>query len=534
MLCAAAPVWAVLLLGRALQGVGAAGMTNVSMIILADQVSLKEQAVNTSVFQLLNGIGYSVGPVIGGYLTTVSWRYTFVLCSGMSAVSAVSIIFLRNDLKAGEVALFDHGSWLPRLDNLLAGLATVDFGGALFFIAGIGLIILGTSWGGSTYPWSSAGVIAPLVIGSVLTVMFVIYEKMLEPGKLLARRFPRVRAMVPADILMEKDVALICAIAAATGAAMYSCFYFIAVFFTLVEGKDAGDAGLQLLYYVPGIGVGVLTAIFMVNNTPAQTFWPLLMGSVVETAGIAALAYATKQAHRTLVNVMMAIAGFGTGIRFMPSSIHLAGQYRNRLAPTYSMLRFAMPFGGTLALTVMGAVFQNKMAAYFGDPAVSQQLGVNGGNVDYHNTASLDAVGNASPEVQAAIRSTGADAVMWAFISILPFIGLALVGNFFLGNVWVSKHENLVDSERSERPESAETATGLVEGQRTVVQRDGLPDVLPGIYLQALFTGTVRSKRHPGPAELDPFVPKGARRGYEMRTTERKGGDGSGTSSDGA
>jgi predicted MFS family arabinose efflux permease len=59
VLCAAAPDWAVLLLGRALQGIGTAGISNVVMIILADLVSLREQAVNTSIFQLLNGIGYS-------------------------------------------------------------------------------------------------------------------------------------------------------------------------------------------------------------------------------------------------------------------------------------------------------------------------------------------------------------------------------------------------------------------------------------------------------------------------------------------
>jgi MFS family permease len=62
VLCAAAPDWPVLLLGRALQGMGTAGIQNVAMIILADSVSLKEQAVNTSIFQLMNGVGYSMYP----------------------------------------------------------------------------------------------------------------------------------------------------------------------------------------------------------------------------------------------------------------------------------------------------------------------------------------------------------------------------------------------------------------------------------------------------------------------------------------
>lgn len=63
VLCAVAPDWSVLLLGRALQGVGTAGVSNVVMIVLADLVSLREQAVNTSIFTLMNGVGYSTSEI---------------------------------------------------------------------------------------------------------------------------------------------------------------------------------------------------------------------------------------------------------------------------------------------------------------------------------------------------------------------------------------------------------------------------------------------------------------------------------------
>lgn len=39
-----------------------------------------------------------------------------------------------------------------------------------------------------------------------------------------------------------------------TPKAMFSVFYFISIYFTLVEGYEAGRSGLQLLYYIPGIG----------------------------------------------------------------------------------------------------------------------------------------------------------------------------------------------------------------------------------------------------------------------------------------
>lgn len=65
-LCAAAQTWGMLLLGRALQGTSSAGIMNIVMIILADKVSLKENAKNNSIFAFISGLGYAIGPEIGG------------------------------------------------------------------------------------------------------------------------------------------------------------------------------------------------------------------------------------------------------------------------------------------------------------------------------------------------------------------------------------------------------------------------------------------------------------------------------------
>jgi MFS family permease len=69
---ARAQAWAMLLLSRALQGLGFAGLGIVTKIILSDKVSLKENSKNNTIFGLLNGLSVGVGPVIGGYLTKVN------------------------------------------------------------------------------------------------------------------------------------------------------------------------------------------------------------------------------------------------------------------------------------------------------------------------------------------------------------------------------------------------------------------------------------------------------------------------------
>lgn len=71
VLGAAAQVWPMLLLGRAFQGLGFAGLGIVTKLILSDKVSLRENSVNNTIFALLNGLSVGVGPVIGGYLTKV-------------------------------------------------------------------------------------------------------------------------------------------------------------------------------------------------------------------------------------------------------------------------------------------------------------------------------------------------------------------------------------------------------------------------------------------------------------------------------
>lgn len=61
----------MLLVGRALQGLGFAGLQTVTRVILSDKVSLKDNAANVTLFTFLNGLGFGFGPVIGGYLTKV-------------------------------------------------------------------------------------------------------------------------------------------------------------------------------------------------------------------------------------------------------------------------------------------------------------------------------------------------------------------------------------------------------------------------------------------------------------------------------
>jgi MFS family permease len=76
-LCTGAPTGAfpVLLLGRGFQGVAAAGLNVLVRTILADRVTLAENAKNWTILAFVGGISYSIGPVIGGRVSSRPPRF---------------------------------------------------------------------------------------------------------------------------------------------------------------------------------------------------------------------------------------------------------------------------------------------------------------------------------------------------------------------------------------------------------------------------------------------------------------------------
>ena len=307
-LAAGAQSWIMLLFGRALMGVSAAGILNIIKIVLADGVSLKENAKNNTIFSLVGGLSFGIGPVIGGYLTASSWRWCFVLNIPIAAISMVlTFLLLRKEL-VGPAPCEARG----RLATFLTKMSTIDYVGLFLFVGGVTLIVLGTTWGGATYAWNSVAVILSIVLGGVMFFGFFFYEHLMEPGNLLARILPSQKPMIPLQLFHKRDLSLLAWISFSTGSAMYSIFYFVGVYFTVVKGYSADKAGIQLLYYLPGIGVGVYMAMFFCNVWPKQTWFPLMGGSILETVGFAVLAWALHTERVSVIGGMMGLAGAGT------------------------------------------------------------------------------------------------------------------------------------------------------------------------------------------------------------------------------
>jgi MFS family permease len=118
-------------------------------------------------------VGSIIGPVLSGSLIQQSsWRWCFYINYPFCIVRLLgALLFVRPG---------DESS-LP----LLHRLGRMDWLGAILFMAGSTLCLVGVSWGGTQYPWVSRPTIASIATGIVIVILFSIWQSRLGLRSLL-------------------------------------------------------------------------------------------------------------------------------------------------------------------------------------------------------------------------------------------------------------------------------------------------------------------------------------------------------------
>lgn len=134
-----------------------------------------------------------------------------------------------------------------------------------------------------------------------------------------------------------------------------------------------------------------------------MTFPSVLLGTVVEAIGIGLLAWGIYVERNPVVFGMMALVGCGSGMRFMASPLHGIGLFRNFRASVIALMAVAVPFGGTIGLTIMSTVFNNTS-------------GIDSNNSDFSQIHS-------QPEdLRDQAIHDAKMGVVWAFVAITPLV----------------------------------------------------------------------------------------------------------------
>ncbi|CAG8879306.1 unnamed protein product [Penicillium nalgiovense] len=140
-ICGGAPNSKAFIVGRAIAGIGSAGIFSGATVIVAQIVPLAKRPIFVGLMGSIFGISSIIGPLMGGAFTdNVTWRWCFYI-----------------NLPIGGFTM------ILRLDPL----------GSMFFLPSVICFLLALQWGGTAYPWSNGRIIALFVIAGVLLIVFV-------------------------------------------------------------------------------------------------------------------------------------------------------------------------------------------------------------------------------------------------------------------------------------------------------------------------------------------------------------------------
>ena len=399
--CGLAPDPLLLVVARAVQGVGAALLVpgSLSLISAAYPESTRGSAIGTwSAFSAITG---AIGPVAGGWVVTHgSWRWLFFFNVPVSV--AVVVLGLRFVAETRD----DEA---PRsMDWLGAALATV----------GLGLVVYALIE--STGRPGEGRMLALLVVGVLTLVVFVLVEA--------RRREPMVRLSLFRSRTFSGTNLLTLFLYAALGGA----FFFLPFDLIQVQGYSPAAAGAALLPFVLLVSVMSRGAGGLALRVGARPL--LVVGALGAAAGFALLARPTTGgSYWTTFFPGMIVLGLGMGLAVAPLTTAVMGSVESRHAGVASGINNAVArAAGLLAIAALGVVLTARFGGALDErlsgmslpPSVAHVVAVERGKL-----AGADLSAPMEPALRDALRAAIVAAYVGAFrVVMLACAGLAAVG----------------------------------------------------------------------------------------------------------
>jgi MFS family permease len=181
LVSAVAPSSVAFIIGRAIAGLGTAGIFSGSIVIMSYTLPLRRRPLMFGFFGGMWGIASVAGPLLGGVFTDhVTWRWCFYVNLPIGGAAMV-VVFLFLDITGA--ASDDHtGSFVSRILQL-------DLLGAGILIPAIVMLLLALQWGGAEYPWNDSRIIGLFVGAGVMILLFAWIEHWQQDKGLLPPRF---------------------------------------------------------------------------------------------------------------------------------------------------------------------------------------------------------------------------------------------------------------------------------------------------------------------------------------------------------
>lgn len=411
LICGVAPTSIALIVGRAVAGVGAAGIFTGALIIIAYSTPLEKRAMYVALVSAVFGIASVIGPLLGGVFTDhVTWRWCFYINLPLGGVTAVALVFFLDSPPHQAQAHAD--------ETLRQKIMHFDPIGTSIFVPCVICILLALQWGGTTYPWSDGRIIALFVLFGVLLISFVGVQFWMGED-----------ATVPVRIARQRSVGSSAFFTACVGASFFTMVYFLPIWFQAVRGASATRSGIDTLPMMISCTIGNIIGGAFVTVTG---YYTPMMYALPPIASIGAGLMTTWTVNESTGRWIGYQILFGLGIGLGMQQGMVAAQASLPLADMAigtSLQMFGQMFGGSLFVSVAENVFTNKVAkglATISNLGMSPQAVINAGATE------LEHLFGSNQSLLAEVIFEYNAAVIWVFRTALITSCLSVLGVVFV------------------------------------------------------------------------------------------------------
>ncbi|TAQ89078.1 hypothetical protein B7494_g2583 [Chlorociboria aeruginascens] len=316
-LCGAAQSSNMLIVGRAVAGMGGSGLTNGALSIIGASVPMHKRPV-------------IMGIMMGGFYINLP----------IGALGATFLFFINIPDRIDKTIKLTFKSILPKLD-------LVGFG--LFAPFAI-MLLLALQWGGEKYPWDDAKIIGLFCGAGGNLIVFLIWEHHVG-----------AEAMIPFYMLTNRIVWCSCVVQFFFFGGMMVYTYYLPIYFQAVKGVSPSMSGVYVLPTILSQMCLAITSGVMVGKLGYYLPWAAFSGVVMSIgSGLAS----TFTPHTTTAKWIgyQIIAGAGRGAGMQMSIVAIQNVLPPDKIPVgMSIAVFSQTFGGALFLSFAQTIFSHEL-----------------------------------------------------------------------------------------------------------------------------------------------------------------------------
>ncbi|KAJ5188373.1 Major facilitator superfamily transporter [Penicillium cf. griseofulvum] len=443
IVCAAAPNSDSLIVGRAIAGLGATGISTGALLIISNIMPVHERPKYTAIVGACMGVTLVIAPFLGGVFTNkLTWRWCFWINLPLGGVTVFLILLLvhlpprpKSDAATGR-ALLDK----------------IDLPGTLLLLPSIVCLLLALQWGGTKYDWGNWRCILLFCIFGVLGLIWCYMQ--VRAGD---------KATVPMRLLKMRSIVASMWFAFFLFGMMFIQSYYIPIWFQALKGDSAYWSGIHMLTMTVAMTLSfVLTGAL---TTIIGYYVPsMILGAVISavSSGMIIKFGAHTSTGYWVGALILSGMGFGLGAQqcmMVPQTI-LSGE---DIALGTSVIMFAETISGAVFLAVCETLFGNKLLEELDklSPAVNPAAVVANGVAGLKSAMSEIYTASAVDE----ILESYAKALQPVWIIAVIFGSLSLLGAVFTEWVSVKKDKKEGEKEQLSAGDSTMSNTSIAQDE---------------------------------------------------------------------